>query len=129
MHHILPVVGHMLQEQRFYQTVIQFLNSVLLHDTGKTRKGSNLDSDIVGLVPATLNLILVVAELGTTHKNELVSNGVLASMSAIFNDKSFDSQIHATALLICASVCQDSKANRTVFCQENGVNHVIQYLK
>ena len=55
---------------------LNFLAWAIKCDSGLQKDAAGMPEEILGIVPATLKLLLAFAELGVTHKKDLVSLGV-----------------------------------------------------
>ncbi|KAJ3346620.1 hypothetical protein HDU83_002823 [Entophlyctis luteolus] len=81
-----------------------------------------------GLVGGTLRLLSRISELGPSQKRALGGQGAFDVLIAILTDSTQRSDIWRTAFLICSSLCQGCKSNKTLFGECGGVDMVLPFL-
>ncbi|TPX40959.1 hypothetical protein SeMB42_g03105 [Synchytrium endobioticum] len=108
---------------------LNFLAWAIKCDSGLQKDASGMPQEILGVVPATLKLLLAIAELGVAYKKDLGSSGVF--IHVIYLLKNFSTQIPLVynAMVLSSTLCQGSKANKILFGESGGVSALIPYLK
>ncbi|KAI9346986.1 armadillo-type protein [Obelidium mucronatum] len=127
-------------------------NSALLNYLSKALKGNQNEGDSVaqnittsnannggdaaglvnnpstGLVGGTLRLLSRISELGPSQKRALGMQGAFSVLIAILTDRSQRPDIWRAAFLICSSLCQGCKSNKTLFGESGGVEMILPFL-
>ncbi|KAI8607701.1 armadillo-type protein [Chytriomyces sp. MP71] len=86
---------------------------------------SNPTSTLVG---GTLRLLSRISELGPSQKRALGEQGAFKVLIAILADHTQRSDTWRAAFLICSSLCQGAKTNKTLFGQNGGVEMMLPFL-
>ncbi|KAJ3070178.1 hypothetical protein HDU98_006795 [Podochytrium sp. JEL0797] len=81
-----------------------------------------------GLVGGTLRLLSRISELGPSQKRALGNQGAFSVLIAILTDRNQRSDIWRSAFLICSSLCQGCKSNKTLFGECGGVEMILPFL-
>ncbi|KAJ3057523.1 hypothetical protein HK097_004045 [Rhizophlyctis rosea] len=109
--------------------LLAFLKSAIPKDRGIDQDGCNLTSEVVGLVPAILRLLFNISELGAEEKGVLGGDGYFDVLLELLCDKSQPSDVWRITLLVCSSLCQETKNNKETFEAGGGVEAAIPFLK
>ncbi|TPX32808.1 hypothetical protein SmJEL517_g04137 [Synchytrium microbalum] len=108
---------------------LNFLAWAIKCDSGERRDAAGMPEEMMGLVPATLKLLLATAELGVTHKKDLGSHGVFEHAIYLLRSSSNQIELVYNAMVLCSTLCQGSKANKILFGKAGGVSALIPYFK
>ncbi|KAI9333936.1 armadillo-type protein [Zopfochytrium polystomum] len=139
------ILGFQQQAVNFLNTIISRVSSQwaasggnrLLHDTlnriiSLPRPVGEIPRfrvDHSNFISGMLRLLFSISELGPSHKKALGAQGFFDSLLRIIRDEFCRTDHWRTAFLICSSLCQGCKQNKSLFGDAGGVEALMRFLK
>ncbi|ORX87804.1 hypothetical protein BCR32DRAFT_124437 [Anaeromyces robustus] len=134
---ILDIISLMLQKEIIVKKwfkcngclkIFNYLPDAIFNESGLS-DGCNIISSTVGLIPATLKVLLYASQLGLYMKTYLGNIGLFKIILEILSNNSISYDIIQLGLMICSSLCHDCMQNKDIFNKDGGIKMLIDMLK
>ncbi|OAJ40742.1 hypothetical protein BDEG_24442 [Batrachochytrium dendrobatidis JEL423] len=126
---IVPRISREFRASDGYNHLKKFLDHTIHQGQLPTASRIDVAREHHTVLNSLLGVVLRLTEIGPTAKKTLASLNIFTNLLNLLDEPNQPIQIWCTSLMICSSLCQGYKANKTEFGDCEGVKKIIPFLK